>query len=120
MNGGFIAHRRIPNIAATAIVAVVAFLASAARTSAADDTRAIVWVLDGAGDLRGCSTALTKTFADNPWVELRQFYWSHGYRRLIADQIDYAHARRQGERLAELVQADAKSGRRSVIVAHSA
>ena len=121
MNGRFLFHRRFYAQAAAAFLIVLSLAAAGARTFAADgDSRALVWVLDGAGDLRGCSTALTKTFADNPYVELRQFYWSHGYRRIVSDQTDYVHARRQGERLAEVIQDEAKAGRRIVIVAHSA
>src|SRR5262245_3453568 len=61
------------------------------------DTRPIVWVVDGAGDLRGCSNALTQAnmLSGNP-VELTLFLWSHGYRRLLIDQTDMNHARVQG------------------------
>ncbi|MBA4065985.1 MAG: hypothetical protein C0501_20155 [Isosphaera sp.] len=84
-----------------------------------DPTRPLVWVLDGAGDLKGCSTALAK--ADVP-VELAVFPWSHGQYRLIADQTDLAHAREQGARLAEAVRERAarEPGRRVVLVGHSA
>ncbi|MBN9523352.1 alpha/beta hydrolase [bacterium] len=87
------------------------------------DARPVVWVIDGAGDLKGCSNALTQAnlTAGTP-VELSVFNWSHGPRRLIADQIDTAHAREQGRRLAaEIKDGQARApGRRTVIVAHSA
>jgi hypothetical protein len=87
------------------------------------DPRPLVWVLDGAGDLKGCSNALgaANTAAGSP-VEMTVFQWSHGYRRLLKDQIDMDHARAQGERLAQAV-AERKArepGRRVVLVGHSA
>lgn len=87
------------------------------------DPRPLVWVVDGAGDLRGCSTALAAAglMAGNP-VELSVFAWSHGYRRLLLDQTDATHARAQGARLAAKVleRRRQEPGRRVVLVAHSA
>lgn len=121
MNGGFPFHRRFLARITAGFLAVLTLVLGDARTFAADgEARALVWVLDGAGDLRGCSTSLSKTFADSPRLELHQFHWSHGYRRILLDQTDYIHARKQGERLAEAILDQAKSGRRLVIVAHSA
>ncbi len=83
----------------------------------------LVWVVDGAGDLRGCSNALraVNVAAGEP-VELVVFPWSHGYRRLLRDQIDMGHARRQGMRLAQWIeqQRQQEPTRRLVLVAHSA
>jgi pimeloyl-ACP methyl ester carboxylesterase len=87
------------------------------------DPRPLVWVLDGAGDLKGCSNALTQvnTSTGNA-VELSVFPWSHGYRRLLMDQIDLAHAKLQGARLSQAIQERKaqEPGRRIVVVAHSA
>jgi len=87
------------------------------------DPRPLVWVVDGAGDLRGCSNAVTQAnlLAGTP-VEVATFYWSHGHRRLLADQIDADHAREQGRRLAALIRERQRRepGRRVVVVAHSA
>ncbi len=87
------------------------------------DARPLVWVVDGAGDLHGCSNALSQAnmMLGNP-AELAPFAWSHGYRRLLLDQIDMAHAKTQGARLAEkiLERQRAEPGRRVVVVAHSA
>lgn len=87
------------------------------------DPRPLVWVVDGAGDLKGCSTALGRANAEagGP-VELAVFGWSHGYRRLLLDQIDNTHARAQGCRLANAVldRRRREPGRRTVLVAHSA
>jgi hypothetical protein len=87
------------------------------------DSRPLVWVVDGAGDLKGCSAALSHAnfLGGNP-VELSAFAWSHGYRRLLLDQIDTKHAREQGARLAAAIQSRSarEPGRRVVLVAHSA
>src|SRR5688572_23474298 len=76
--------------------------ADSASQKAAD--RPLVWVLDGAGDLKGCSTALggVNSLLGEP-LELAVFPWSHGYRRLLADQTDMDHAREQGARLAAAI-----------------
>ncbi|MFO0801119.1 MAG: alpha/beta hydrolase [Gemmataceae bacterium] len=87
------------------------------------DPRPLLWVVDGAGDLRGCSNAVTQAnlLAGTP-VEVATFLWSHGHRRLLADQIDADHAREQGKRLAGFVRdrQAREPGRRVLIVAHSA
>lgn len=87
------------------------------------DPRPLVWVVDGAGDLKGCSTALSHAnmLAGGPF-ELSAFPWSHGYRRLLLDQTDWAHAKAQGTRLAAAILArkQREPGRRVVLVGHSA
>jgi pimeloyl-ACP methyl ester carboxylesterase len=87
------------------------------------DGRPLVWVVDGAGDLRGCSNALAQAnlLAGSP-VELAVFGWSHGHGRLLVDQLDMSHARSQGVRLATKVRERRARdpGRRVVVVAHSA
>ena len=96
--------------------------AAAASESRAGE-RPLVWVLDGAGDLKGCSNALgsVNVPAGEP-VELAVFPWSHGYRKLLKDQIDTNHARVQGAKLAEAIRAKRaeEPGRRTVVVGHSA
>jgi hypothetical protein len=87
------------------------------------DPRPLVWILDGAGDLKGCSNALgaANIVAGFP-VEIAVFPWSHGYRRLLRDQIDMEHAREQGERLAHAIAERKKQepGRRVILIGHSA
>lgn len=87
------------------------------------DDRPLVWVVDGAGDLRGCSNALSyaNLQAGSP-VEMVVFVWSHGHGRLLMDQLDMGHARAQGARLAEKIRERRarEPGRRVVVVAHSA
>lgn len=93
--------------------------ASADLQAGPQEPRPLVWVLDGAGDLKGCSGALA---AVNPPVELYAFPWSHGYRRLYADQTDAGHAREQGVRLAQAIleRKSREPGRRVVVIGHSA
>lgn len=83
----------------------------------------LVWVVDGAGDFKGCSTALAHAndLAGNPF-EIDPFSWSHGRRRLFLDQTDREYSKRQGERLAVAILArkNREPGRRVVLVAHSA
>lgn len=83
----------------------------------------LVWVVDGAGDLRGCSRALAHVngLSGGPF-ELSPFAWSHGYRRLLLDQTDWAHAQKQGALLsaAILARKEREPGRRVVLVGHSA
>jgi hypothetical protein len=87
------------------------------------DTRPLVWVVDGAGDLKGSSNALSQAnlLAGNT-MELSVFPWSHGYRRLLLDQTDWAHAKAQGERFAAAIldRKKREPNRRVVLVAHSA
>jgi predicted esterase len=87
------------------------------------DARPVVWVLDGAGDLKGCSNSLAQvnTQMGEP-VELVPFSWSHGHRRLYLDQTDTAHAREQGSRVAAAIleRKAREPGRRIVVVGHSA
>jgi hypothetical protein len=97
--------------------------ALAAPQPAATDSRPLVWVLDGAGGRHGCSQALSQAnvLLGNP-VEVAVFPWSHGSGRLLLDQVDAAHARMQGARLAERIVDRSKHEpkRRIAIVAHSA
>jgi len=102
---------------------LAAVLAAGAGEPPRPDSRPLVWVLDGAGGLGGCSNAFTCTnmLAGGP-LELATFPWSHGYRRTVLDQVDARHAKAQGARLAAKIQERSKEepGRRVVIVAHSA
>lgn len=88
-----------------------------------DADRPLVWVLDGAGDLKGCSNALASVNAGaGEPVELVVFPWSHGYRKLYKDQTDTEHAKEQGARLAQAIleRKAREPGRRVVVVSHSA
>jgi pimeloyl-ACP methyl ester carboxylesterase len=82
-----------------------------------------VGVVDGAGDLKGCSNALAQANTQaSTTIELSAFAWSHGHRRLLVDQTDWSHARARGEQLAAAIldRTAREPTRRVVLVAHSA
>src|ERR1043165_1681147 len=67
---------------------------------------ATVFVADGAGNFQRASRFLRAvTTRDGYPIEVITCEWSHGNRRILADQTDYAHARSEGEKLASMVQA---------------
>jgi pimeloyl-ACP methyl ester carboxylesterase len=83
----------------------------------------VVFVADGAGDFRAASTSFRKVLTDEHWpVHVEPVTWSHGYLRVLRDQLDYAHGRAEGHRLASRIIA-LKSLRPDVkiyLVGHSA
>lgn len=67
-------------------------------------TPAAVFVADGAGNFQVASQTLRAVArADGYPLEVICFDWSHGYLRMLADQVDYPHARSEGRKLAELI-----------------
>lgn len=63
--------------------------------------RAIVLTADGAGNFQNTSQTLRQAVADARLpIRVVTFEWSHGYGRMLADQMDYCHARAEGRRLA--------------------
>jgi pimeloyl-ACP methyl ester carboxylesterase len=65
---------------------------------------ATVFVADGAGNFQLTSKTLrTVVQMDEDPLQVVTFNWSHGYGRVIADQVGYAHARAEGQRLADAV-----------------
>jgi pimeloyl-ACP methyl ester carboxylesterase len=66
----------------------------------------VVFSVDGAGDFQASTRDLAKTIEEQglPLV-VQQVNWSHGYGRILADQVDHAHAQAEGRRLAEQVLA---------------
>jgi len=85
--------------------------------------KGVVISVDGAGGFDALTNSLRKAVdADGLPLAVAQFDWSHGYYRILSDQMDYCHARRQGERLACEVLAmrqQCPAGRID-LVAHSA
>lgn len=66
----------------------------------------LVFAVDGAGGFEAFSRMFRDTVAtDRIPLEVRCFRWTHGYCRVLADQVHVAHMQRQGRRLAELVLA---------------
>lgn len=66
--------------------------------------RALVLAVDGAGGFELFSRTIRNTAsAEHLPLEVRSFRWSHGYCRVIADQMHAAHLSQQASHLAELV-----------------
>lgn len=64
----------------------------------------VAFVLDGAGDFQATSLAMREVAAKGDWpLQVETFDWSHGYIRVIADQIDRKNMLAQAQRLAALV-----------------
>jgi pimeloyl-ACP methyl ester carboxylesterase len=82
-----------------------------------------VLVADGAGNFRGATANLRRTACetDAP-LYVEPFVWSHGYCRILADQMGREHIREQGKRLAEVVLAHRRQDPATLIylVGHSA
>src|SRR5207247_4359254 len=71
-----------------------------------DRTEGVIFVADGAGDFRCTSQAVEQAVvAEKLPLAVATIVWSHGYYRVLADQVDQPHARKAGERLAEEIQA---------------
>ena len=57
--------------------------------------------MDGAGDFRGQSKALCKAILEAKLpLQVQALGWSHGYRRVVADQADREHTEMWGQKLA--------------------
>jgi hypothetical protein len=84
---------------------------------------ATVFVANGAGDFQMTSKALHDVLAKDGYpIEVITFNWSHGKRRVLADQTDYRHARCAGMQLAVAVKEyhEAHPDRPIYLVGHSA
>jgi pimeloyl-ACP methyl ester carboxylesterase len=67
-------------------------------------THAIVLAVDGAGGFEAASRTLRQTVTqDKLPLEVQSFHWTHGYCRIVSDQMHASHVRREGRRLADLV-----------------
>src|SRR4051812_7836725 len=79
---------------------------SSSPPSQSSEPKAIVFAVDGAGGFYGFSHSM-KQFVQGDAVPLHvhTFDWSHGKRRIFADQYDRGHARAEGERLAQEILA---------------
>lgn len=67
----------------------------------------VVFVADGSGDYRTTSRALCEAVsACGAPLRVETFVWSHGYGRMLVDQVDHCNHLEQGRRLAALVAAE--------------
>src|SRR5262249_35239187 len=62
---------------------------------------AVIFVADGAGDFRAASSSMRQVLDKDGFAgSVQTVIWSHGYMRILKDQLDYAYARDQGYKLA--------------------
>lgn len=70
----------------------------------------VVFVADGSGDYRTTSRVLCETVnACGAPLRVETFVWSHGYGRMLIDQVDHCNHLEQGRRLASLIVANQQS-----------
>jgi hypothetical protein len=82
-----------------------------------------IFVADGAGNFQACSKAVREAAArDKPPPFIHTFEWSHGYGRILADQLHHTYAQSAGRALArEIEEFHAASPRtRIYLLGHSA
>ncbi len=66
--------------------------------------RAVVFAVDGAGGFDEVAPRLDKAVAEAGLpLGVRHFRWTHGYGRVIADQVYFSHVLRQGKKLADAI-----------------
>lgn len=83
----------------------------------------LVFVVDGAGGFDACSHTIRQTAAEARMpLEVRGFRWTHGYCRVLADEVHATHLRRAGRQLSDFVLARRKEtpGRPIFLIGHSA
>lgn len=83
----------------------------------------VIFAADGAGDFRAASKSLHQVVEEAGLpVQVHTFVWSHGYGRVLSDQVDLAHTRREGQRLAAdlMVQCQQNPQRPIYLYGHSA
>jgi pimeloyl-ACP methyl ester carboxylesterase len=67
--------------------------------------KGLVLAVDGAGGFQVCSRTIRETAAKEKMpLEVRNFRWTHGYCRVLSDQMHAAHLQRAGRTLSDLVQ----------------
>jgi hypothetical protein len=65
----------------------------------------VLFAVDGAGDFQASSQHVRQALAEARLpIQVVTVEWSHGFGRIIADQIGYAHARAQGHNLAHALE----------------
>jgi hypothetical protein len=64
----------------------------------------VVFAVDGAGNFQACSQHIREAIDRGHLpIQVVTVEWSHGFGRIIADQIGYAYARLQGYKLAQVM-----------------
>jgi pimeloyl-ACP methyl ester carboxylesterase len=75
-----------------------------ATTCNCDQAQGLVFILDGAGNFGVATDSFIQVVKDTHTpVCVRPYVWSHGYGRVLADQMGQENIRIQGKHLAELV-----------------
>jgi|SRR5579875_882690 len=94
-------HRTFYQPPPTGVPAGVSVPTPPLRNSA---VQGVVYVVDGAGGFEATSQTIRDTVAEVKMpLEVRSFRWTHGYCRILADQIHASHMRRAGQKLADLL-----------------
>lgn len=66
----------------------------------------LVITLDGVGAMGPMPMMMRYAYSKRPDVEVRNFVWTHGYGRMLADLRDRQHMRNKAETLASMVRAE--------------
>jgi pimeloyl-ACP methyl ester carboxylesterase len=93
------------------------------RPMTVSNQRGIIFAVDGAGGFHAMSAAVRQSVVEEGIpLGVEPVYWTHGTGRVLIDQIDYEHARQEGQRLAAQMAAYRQACPRSAlhVVAHSA
>src|SRR5438067_1947603 len=70
------------------------------------EARGVVFTADGAGGFQATTSSLREAVAlEHLPLAVEPLPWSHGRGRILADQVDYGHAREAGRQLAANVTA---------------
>ncbi len=94
--------------ASVRLMLAVLMLPAASRCAAqpAAQRPIAVFVADGAGNFRNASMMLQNVVdEDGLPIEVYSFEWSHGYARVLSDEMAFSHARDKGKHLAEQIVA---------------
>jgi pimeloyl-ACP methyl ester carboxylesterase len=77
---------------------------AAASPTPSGTAAGIVYVVDGAGGFPASARTLRQTIeAASLPLEVRSFRWTHGYCRVLADEMHATHLQRQGRLLADVL-----------------
>jgi len=90
---------------------------------ATSESKPLLVIVDGAGDYKGCSTAIANAVEANELdVAIEVFPWSHGRGKVLQDQTDVKHSQAKGKELAEYLLAKKKEvpERPLILICHSA